>query len=75
MRILDAELGIVGMDGYLRLVERLYACHGYENCCQCPDCLEREAHGHGPLEAAVCVCETPIVDDGDCLKCGRTAKS
>ncbi len=40
---------IVSPEGGLRLIDipQVY-CHGYQNCCVCPDCLLREA---GPLPA------------------------
>lgn len=33
---------IVVIDGRLRLAPRPPICHGYANCCQCPECDERE---------------------------------
>lgn len=67
---------IVAVDGHLRFVDPSRGkprCMGYQNCCQCGSCLERELREIVVVAPNSCRCDHPIraSDSSDCFKCGR----
>lgn len=69
LALLSMQIGLPELAHDLLSSQRAQTCTGYQNCCRCPECRQRE----NPQQATTalgCRCDPPT-QVGTCLKCGR----
>ncbi len=70
---------IVGDEHGIRIVDRPKRCTGYQFCCNCEDCLDREERNAKIKrpDIARCECEAPMMVAGspECFRCGKATMS
>jgi hypothetical protein len=67
---------IAAVDGALRMIDPPRKCWGYHTACTCEACVDRETGQRRKRKDAqravlVCVCEKPLRDGDNCIRCGK----